>query len=169
MNKLALTMTAAAALWAANPGGAQEAATDAPAQAATEGQVCLDDDGDGIVNRLDPDAKGRGAHGFADADGDGINDLAQDADGDGIANGQDADYVHPAGVRHGRGFVDADGDGVNDLAQDADGDGIPNARDADYAMPEGARGKGWHHGNRGTAATATSGSRVNGQTAAQKR
>jgi len=38
---------------------------------------------------------GHGAHGFVDADGDGINDNAVDSDGDGIPNGQDEDYVRP--------------------------------------------------------------------------
>ncbi|MDA0746686.1 MAG: hypothetical protein O2954_09200 [bacterium] len=125
-----------------------------------------DADGDGIPNGLDVDyalpegvavgTNNRGygmGHfgGFVDEDGDGVNDLTQDADKDGIPNGMDADYVMPEGIEAGRfggghgrmgrsvGFVDEDGDGINDLMLDGDHDGIPNGMDADYALPEGVR------------------------------
>jgi len=67
-----------------------------------------------------------------------------DADGDGIANHADDDFVRPG---RGRGnapaeFVDADGDGINDLAPDADGDGVPNYLDEDYERPGIGRGAG---------------------------
>jgi len=66
-----------------------------------------------------------------------------DADGDGIANHADEDFTRP---EHSRGkgpaeFVDADGDGINDLAPDEDGDGIPNHLDEDYVRPGAGRGR----------------------------
>jgi len=73
-----------------------------------------DHDGDGIPNGMDADyvrqanAQGmmggqdrgkrlgaRGAMGFVDANGDGVNDNALDSDSDGIINCQDEDYVRP--------------------------------------------------------------------------
>ena len=132
-----------------------------------------DADGDGIPNGIDVDYTlpegatqqafgGRGMmggfRGFIDEDGDGVNDLSQDADGDGLLNGMDPDYTAPGGVQAGRfhgqgmmggvGFVDEDGDGINDLMLDMDHDGIPNGMDADYALPEGvSRGRfGGGHG-----------------------
>ena len=127
-----------------------------------------DADGDGIPNGIDVDYTlpegatlqafgGRGMmggiRGFIDEDGDGVNDLSQDADGDGIMNGMDPDYTVPDGVQTGRyghgrgmmggfggvGFVDENGDGINDLMLDMDHDGILNGMDADYALPDGVR------------------------------
>lgn len=109
----------------------------------------VDENGDGIPDgRASHGMRGHGRsatdwHGtFVDEDGDGVNDLMQDADGDGILNGMDGDYLKEKGIVMGRGwighaFVDEDGDGVNDLTQDADADGIPNGIDADYQLPEG--------------------------------
>jgi hypothetical protein len=56
--------------------------------------------------------------GWADLDGDGVNDFFVDTDGDGIN-----DY---SGMPHGQGFgwMDLDGDGVNDHFVDTDGDGV---------------------------------------------
>jgi len=95
----------------------------------------------------DPEIGSGTEKGFADADGDGINDNAPDADGDGIPNGKDPDYAGAKARKGGnaRGFVDADGDGINDNAVDSDGDGIPNGKDPDYVPPE--DGSGTRRGN----------------------
>jgi len=67
-----------------------------------------------------------------------------DADGDGIANYADDDFVRPGkGRGNGPGqFVDEDGDGINDLAPDADGDGIVNHLDEDYERVAQGQGNG---------------------------
>ena len=77
-------------------------------------------DGDGVLNKNDPDIDGDGIpnsiEGTVDTDGDGIVDLLDlDSDGDGIA-----DLFETA--------EDSDGDGLaNFVDLDSDGDGIPDA------------------------------------------
>ena len=56
--------------------------------------------------------------GYADEDGNGINDLFRDADGDGINDVTGKEY------RHGFPFIDENSDGINDVFRDANGDGI---------------------------------------------
>lgn len=67
--------------------------------------------------------------GYADEDGDGINDLFRDADGDGINDVTGKEY------RHRYPFIDNDGDGINDVFRDANGDGIN-----DYLVGAGVSG-----------------------------
>ncbi len=78
----------------------------------------LDNDGDGIPNKDDPDIDGDGVPNGSDpdVDGDGIpNSRDPDIDGDGIPNGSDNDI---------------DGDGQpNSVDSDKDGDGVPNEND----------------------------------------
>lgn len=160
MSRFTLTLAASALV----AGGAAFAQPDEPVDAAVPATpVYADADGDGIANHLDDDferpgdGRGamRGARGFVDEDGDGVNDLAPDADGDGIANGLDDDYQRAArdgngeaGVRNGPGVhIDEDGDGINDLAPDTDGDGVINHLDDDYA-PQGT-GRGQEAGGKG--------------------
>ncbi len=95
--------------------------------------------------------RGKGARGFADENGDGINDNSRDTDGDGIPNGQDPDYERQNPLKgHGHmGFIDEDGDGINDNALDDDGDGIPNGKDSDYQKPQDGTGRKLGNARRG--------------------
>lgn len=68
------------------------------------------------------------AVGWADADGDGRNDLFRDADGDGKCDVTGRAYAHHFA------FEDEDEDGRNDGFRDADGDGV---NDLDGAMVDG--------------------------------
>lgn len=56
--------------------------------------------------------------GFVDTDQDGINDRFADANGDGINDVDGTSYAHPFK------FEDKNRDGLNDLWIDADGDGV---------------------------------------------
>jgi hypothetical protein len=62
--------------------------------------------------------------GWLDRDGDGRNDVFQDAQGDGIND--------VSGVPYARGFqwADEDNDGLNDVFRDADGDGVNDLESA---------------------------------------
>lgn len=132
------------------------------ATCATDGQctsgLCLastcldperDDDGDGLVNRVE------GAL--------GTNALAADTDGDGIPDDVEIgpDIAHP---------LDEDGDGKPDAVEsssaDADHDCVPDQRDGDDATPEGSpsvvadlacccEGSCSKHGHIGVSATCT--------------
>ena len=67
----------------------------------------------------------------ADADGDGLNDSAEqtagtnpfvaDTDGDGLTDGQEVNLTHSNPK-----LADTDGDGLDDAADDQDGDGLTN-------------------------------------------
>lgn len=57
---------------------------------------------------------GKPEKGYADENGDGLNDNARDADGDGIPNGKDPDYVRQ-NPNEDKGFTDENGDGINDI------------------------------------------------------
>ena len=84
----------------------------------------LDTDGDGIGDNADPDA-----------DGDGVNDDADDSDGDGVVDSEDA-FPNDANES-----LDTDGDGVGDNSDafpddanestDTDGDGLGDNSDPD--------------------------------------
>lgn len=106
-HRFALPVTAAALLAVGTLVQAQDAAADDSEPTAPVG-VFADADGDGIANHADDDfvrpgrGRGRGPAEFVDADGDGVNDLAPDADGDGIANHLDEDYER-ASVGNGSG------------------------------------------------------------------
>lgn len=56
--------------------------------------------------------------GFADKNGDGINDRFQDADGDGVNDLTGKAYPHRFK------YIDKNKDGINDLWLDRDGDGV---------------------------------------------
>jgi hypothetical protein len=58
--------------------------------------------------------------GWADLDGDGLNDFFRDENGDGVNDLMDVSM----GYGHGFGWIDTDEDGVNDRFVDVDGDGI---------------------------------------------
>ena len=131
-HRFALPVTAAALLAVGTLVQAQDAAADDSEPTAPVG-VFADADGDGIANHADDDfvrpgrGRGRGPAEFVDADGDGVNDLAPDADGDGIANHLDDDYERPGAGRGRRG-----GRGGARQFVDEDGDGVNDlAPDAD--------------------------------------
>lgn len=90
-----------------------------------------DDDGDGLLNAVDPDDDGDGIPDVADTDldGDGIPNVEDaDADGDGVVNTEDPDSKNLTDSAK----TDSDGDGVpNVVDRDDDGDGVPDVRDAD--------------------------------------
>ena len=79
----------------------------------------LDSDGDGILDRDDPDDDNDG---IPDVDELGGVDVSGDSDLDNVPDWADADSP---------GFVDADGNGVDDR-YDLDGDGVPNHLDLDH-------------------------------------
>jgi len=65
-----------------------------------------------------------GGRGFADSNGDGVNDRARDADGDGIPNGRDEDFVRPEDGT-GRGALEFQGSGTGERKLDGTGPVIP--------------------------------------------
>ena len=72
---------------------------------------------------------------FVDEDGDGFNDLAQEAAQNQKRNGKRNAFKKMEKSQKKQantGFIDENGDGFNDNAQDSDGDGIPNGQDPDY-------------------------------------
>ncbi len=113
----------------------------APAPAPSKPWDDLDDDGDGVLNRVDecPSLAGLAALKGCpdrDSDGDGLNDSVdkcpyrkgvpdvqgcpiKDADGDGVADAEDECVDEPGPVeRRGCPLRDADGDGIDDAVDD---------------------------------------------------
>lgn len=92
----------------------------------------LDQDGDGVPNRLDPDVDGDEIPNKLDVDVDGDgepNSVDDDVDGDGAPNILDADI--DGDLLRNDWDLDMDGDGaINSLDDDADGDGRRKRRPA---------------------------------------
>ena len=100
---------------------------------------CIDSDGDGLPDNLDPSNNDPNG----DADGDGVIDSVEcpngprcpDLDGDGIPDYADNDSNNDGIPDQDQSTDDADGDGIFDIFelddQDTDGDGITDINDAD--------------------------------------
>ena len=111
----------------------------------------VDTDGDGVGDNADTDADGDGVNDDAeDSDGDGVYDDVDafpfdanetvDTDGDGVGDNTDA---FPADANE---TFDTDGDGVGDNSDDdSDGDGVPNGLD-DFPLDSGQSSDRDHDG-----------------------
>ena len=95
-----------------------------------EGEPCGDFDGDGVLNKDDPDYKETQFE-DSDEDGDGESEEAPDCDNDGVPDDEDTDDDND-GVPDDEDFDD-DNDGVPDeMDNDDDNDGIIDEEDPDH-------------------------------------